>query len=150
MLHLGVDPQDTALAMDLLTRYQETVKRPEKGILDSSQQNSGPCGIRDRETDWLTLENALPRASSPRRSIERRSNLYVKRPSLLLPNLFSYSFRFASNRRFAGLVRGLGCLADKPLFAVLPHYGRFVPCQGCCPNPLDALVHAGLVTGLNP
>ena len=71
MLHLGVDPQDTALAMDLLTRYQETVKRPEKGILDSSQQNSGPCGIRDRETDWLIHENALVRASSPRRKIER-------------------------------------------------------------------------------
>jgi hypothetical protein len=39
--------------------------------MDSSEDHSGPCGIRDHETDWLTLENALPRASSLRRRIEK-------------------------------------------------------------------------------
>jgi hypothetical protein len=36
-----------------------------------SENHGGPIGIRDHETDWLTLENALVRASSPRRKIER-------------------------------------------------------------------------------
>jgi hypothetical protein len=36
-----------------------------------SENHGGPCGIRDRETDWLIHENALVRASSPRRKIER-------------------------------------------------------------------------------
>ena len=36
-----------------------------------SENHSGPFGIRDHETDWLTLEDALSRAHSPRRSIER-------------------------------------------------------------------------------
>jgi len=36
-----------------------------------SENHGGPCGIRDHETDWLTLENALPRASLPRSKIER-------------------------------------------------------------------------------
>jgi integrase len=45
MLYLGIDQQDMAYAMDLLARYQEAVKCPEKGILEDSQQESGPCGI---------------------------------------------------------------------------------------------------------
>jgi hypothetical protein len=32
---------------------------------------SGPGGSRDHDTDWLSLENALPRTSLPRRRIER-------------------------------------------------------------------------------
>jgi len=40
-------------------------------ILFLFEKEYGPCGIRDRETDWLTLENALNGAPSPRRRIER-------------------------------------------------------------------------------
>ena len=71
MLYLGIDQQDMAHAMDLLAQYQKTVKCPDKGTFEKSQYSSGPCGIRDHETDWLTLENALPGASSPRGRIER-------------------------------------------------------------------------------
>ena len=67
MLYLGIDQQDMARAMDLLAQYQKSVKCPEKGTFGISQQNGGPCGIRDHETDWLTLENAPVRAPMPRR-----------------------------------------------------------------------------------
>jgi len=53
--------------------HQDCLGTPFSRILPAcfSENHGGPCGIRDHETDWLTLENALPRASSPRRTIER-------------------------------------------------------------------------------
>jgi hypothetical protein len=60
-----------AHAMDLLAQYQKTVKCPDKGTFEKSQYSSGPCGIRDREDDWLVVENSNPRNHLPRSAVEK-------------------------------------------------------------------------------
>jgi hypothetical protein len=57
--------------MDLLAQYQKTVKCPDKGTFEKSQYSSGPCGIRDREDDWLVVENSNPRNHLPRSAVEK-------------------------------------------------------------------------------
>jgi len=54
------------LPMDVMMKCARTVQ-----YTGFSENHGGPCGISSHETDWLTLENALPRASSSRRRIER-------------------------------------------------------------------------------
>lgn len=71
MLYLGLDIQDMSQTMNRLAAYQKAVKIPENGILGDSQQKNGPCGIRDHETDWLTLENSIPRKTMPGRLIDK-------------------------------------------------------------------------------
>lgn len=71
MLYLGLDIQDMSETMARLATYQKAVKIPGSGILGDSQQKDGPCGIRDHETDWLSLENSVPRKSMPGRPIEK-------------------------------------------------------------------------------
>lgn len=59
--YIDLKPDDFAEPMHNIARYYETVKIPEKGISDESQQNGGPCGITDHEDDWLVVENSNPR-----------------------------------------------------------------------------------------
>ena len=44
-LYIGLTTEDLARSMERYGEYQKAVKIPEKGILGTSQQNSGPCGI---------------------------------------------------------------------------------------------------------
>ncbi len=70
-LYLGLDLEDMSQTMSRLAAYQKAVKIPENGISGDSQQKDGPCGICDHKTDWLTIENSIPRKSTPGRSIEK-------------------------------------------------------------------------------
>jgi hypothetical protein len=45
--------------------------REYQGFVAAVFSHGGSCGIRDNETDWLALDNALVEASSSRRRIER-------------------------------------------------------------------------------
>jgi integrase len=70
-LYLGLKADDVAHAMVLYSEYQKAVKIPEKGISDTSQQESGPCGIRDHDSDWLVVENSNLRNHLPRSAVEK-------------------------------------------------------------------------------
>ena len=71
MLYLGLDLDDMDGAMQQYAQYQKAAKIPGNGISGSSQQNGGPCGIRDHQDDWLIVENSNPRNCTPGRLIEK-------------------------------------------------------------------------------
>ena len=82
-----------------------------------SQVLGGPCGIRGHETDWLAPQNALVRASSPRRKIERQAKTTSSPCSVVLGRFRVPVGAFSFRSRVVTLFRRLRTITQAAFFA---------------------------------
>ena len=94
----------------------------------SRKANGGLCGVQHKVkpvSRWLGVNSGV---------LAQEPNLYVKRPSRLLPNHLSSSFCFASYRRFSSLTRGLGFVSGQTSIRGSPALWPLRPLSGILPQ----------------